>query len=82
METAMLEGLSHKPKMPRGMKDQRKHKIGRTEIEHLHDGTHKMTLHHMNPGVEPTTHSAPDLEALHDKLEEMLGGKPSKEEMK
>jgi hypothetical protein len=40
-----------------------------------------MTFHHMQPGVEPTTHSAPNMEAMHDKLEEMLGGKPTKEEM-
>ena len=78
---AMLEGLSHKPKMPRGMKDMRKHGAHRTEIEHLHDGTHKATFHHMKPGVESTTHSAESMEALHDLLEEKLGGKPSKEEM-
>jgi hypothetical protein len=78
---AMLEGLSHRPKMPRGMKDARKHGVAETRIEHLHDGTHKMTHHYMKPGVEATTHSAPDLESMHDHLQEMLGGKPSPEEM-
>jgi hypothetical protein len=81
VESMIETALSHKPKMPRGMKDMRKHKIGHTAIEHLHDGSHKMTFHHMQPGVEPTTHSAPNMEAMHDKLEEMLGGKPSEEEM-
>ena len=77
----ILEGLSHKPKMPKGIKDQRKHGVAQTIIEHHHDGSHKITHHHIKPGVEVTTHGAPDLEALHDHLEEMLGGKPSKEEM-
>jgi hypothetical protein len=80
METAMM-GLSHKPKMPKGMKDERKHGIARTTIEHHHDGSHQITHDHMKPGVEPTKHGAPDLEGLHDHLEEMLGGKPSAEEM-
>ena len=78
---AVLEGLSHKPKMPRGMKDHRKHGVGHTSIEHLHDGTHKVTLHHMKEGVAPTTHGASDMEALHDLLEEKLGGKPTQQEM-
>lgn len=81
MDTAVIEGLSAKPKMPRGQKDMRKHKIGNTMIEHLHDGSHKMTFHNLKPGVEATTHSAPNMEAMHDKLEEMLGGKPTEKEM-
>ena len=77
----LAEALSHKPKMPKGMKDMRKHGIHETYIKHHHDGTHQITHHHMNPDVQPTTHGAEHLEALHDHLEEMLGGKPSKEEM-
>lgn len=82
MMDAVMEGLSHKPKMPRGQKDMRKHGMAHTKIEHLHDGSHKMTFHSKKPGMEPVTHSAPDMEAMHDKLEEMLGGKPSEGEMK
>jgi hypothetical protein len=81
MESAILEGLSAKPKMPKGVKDTRKHGIAETRIEHHHDGTHKITHHHVKPGVEATTHGASDLEGLQDHLQEMLGGKPSKEEM-
>ena len=80
MDTA-LAGLSHKPKMPKGMKDERKHGIAHTMIEHHHDGSHQITHHHMKQGVEPTKHGAPDLESLHDHMEEMLGGKPTPEEM-
>jgi len=81
METAMMDGLSHKPKMPKGMKDARKHGVAHTMIEHHHDGSHKITHHHVKPGVEATTHGAPDMEALHDHLEEILGGKPTEQEM-
>ena len=81
METAILDGLAHKPKMPKGIKDTRKHGMAETRIEHHHDGSHKITHHPVKPGVESTTHGAPDLEALHDHLEEILGGKPTKEEM-
>jgi len=77
----MMDGLSHKPKMPKGMKDERKHGISHTHIEHHHDGSHQVTHHHMKPGVEPTKHGMGDLEALHDHLEEMLGGKPTEQEM-
>lgn len=77
---AMLEGLSNKPKMPRGMHDARKHGVASSQIEHLHDGSHKITHHYTKPGVGPTEHSAPDLEALQEHLQEILGGKP-KEKM-
>src|SRR5579884_4241086 len=77
----VLEGLAHKLKMPRGMKDSRKHGIARTHIEHHHDGSHKITHHYVKPGVGPTEHGAEHMEALHDHLEEMLGGKPSEEEL-
>jgi len=77
----MMDGLSHKPKMPKGMKDERKHGVGHTHIEHNHDGSHKVTLHHMKHGVEPTTHGAANMEELHDLLEEHLGGKPTEQEM-
>lgn len=77
----MLEGLALKPKMPRGMKDMRKHGIAETHIKHNHDGTHHITHHHIKHGVQATTHGAEHLEALHDHMEEMLGGKPSAEEM-
>lgn len=80
MDTAMM-GLSHKPKMPKGMKDMRSHGIARTMIEHHHDGSHQITHEHMKPGTMPTKHGAPDLEGLHDHMEEMLGGKPTVEEM-
>lgn len=78
---AILEGLSHKPKMPRGMKDMRKHGISHTHIEHHHDGTHKITHHYIKHNVGPTEHGAEHMEALHDLLEENLGGKPTAEEM-
>lgn len=78
----MIESaLGHKPKMPKGMKDERKHGIAHTHIEHHHDGSHKITHHYIKPGVGPTEHGAQDLESLHDHLEEMLGGKPSAEEL-
>jgi hypothetical protein len=77
----VVEALSHKPKMPRGMKDMRKHGIAETHILHHHDGTHQITHHHMKHDVAPTTHGAEHMEALHDHLEEMLGGKPTAEEM-
>jgi hypothetical protein len=80
-DSPTMEGLAHKPKMPKGVKDMRKHGVAHTMIEHHHDGSHKITHQHIKPGVEATTHGAPDLESLHDHLEEMLGGKPSKEEM-
>jgi len=78
---AMLEGLSNKPKMPRGMKDMRKHGVQQTVIDHAHDGTYKITHNHMKPGVAPTTHGAPDLEALKEHLQQILGGKPNKEQL-
>ena len=82
MEADMaMMGLAHKPKMPRGMKDERKHGIHSTHIEHHHDGTHKITHHYIKPGVGPTEHGAGDMAELHDHLEEMLRGKPSEEEM-
>jgi len=78
---AILEGLSHKPKMPKGMKDMRKHGVAETHIKHNHDGSHSITHHHMKHGVQATDHGAPDLESLHDHLEEILGGKPTAEEL-
>jgi hypothetical protein len=78
---AMIEGLSARPKMPRGMKDERKHGIAHTTIKHNHDGSHSITHHHMKQGVQSTDHGAPDLESLQDHLQEMLGGKPSAEEL-
>lgn len=80
MDTAMM-GLSQKPKMPKGMKDARKHGISDIHIQNNHDGSHQITHTHMKPGVAPTKHSAPNLEGLHDHLEEMLGGKPTAAEM-
>jgi hypothetical protein len=81
MHEAAMTALSHKPKMPKGMKDERKHGIAETRIEHNHDGSHQITHHHMKPGMEPTKHGAPDLEGLQDHLQEMLHGKPSPEEL-
>jgi hypothetical protein len=80
MDTAMM-GLSHKPKMPKGMKDMRKHGIARTMIEHHHDGSHQITHEHMKLGTMPTKHGAKDLEELHDHMEQHLGGMPTDEEM-
>lgn len=76
-----IEGLAYKPKMPRGMKDMRKHGVKRTIMDHLHDGTHKIAHEYIKPGVAETTHSASDLEGLQDHLQEMLGGKPTAQEM-
>lgn len=87
MDTAILDGLSHKPRMPRGMKDERKHGISETHIIHNHDGSHHITHHYVKPMTESTKHGTSGdnmhehMESLHDHLEEMLRGKPSKEEM-
>jgi hypothetical protein len=82
MDNPIMEGLAHRPKaasMPK-MKDMRKHGIAETHIQHAHDGSHHITHHPINHG-EPVMHGAPDLDGLHDHLEEMLHGKPTKEEM-
>lgn len=83
METLnpVMDGLAHKPKPPKKVPDARKHGVGRTIIEHNHDGSHQVELHHIDPRREPARHGAENLEALHDLLEEHLGGKPTKEEM-
>lgn len=78
---AVLEGLAHKLKPPKKVPDKRKHGIARTVIEHNHDGTHQVEHHHIDARREPSKHGVEHLEALHDHLEEMLGGKPSKEEL-
>jgi len=80
-DSPATEGLAYKSKMPRGMKDARKHGIRTTMIEHHHDGSHKITHHYIKHDVQPTEHGATDMESLHDHLEEMLGGKPSPKEM-
>ena len=77
----MVDGLAYKPKPPKKVKDSRKHGIARTIIEHNHDGSHQIEHHHVDARREPSSHGAPDLEALHDHLEEILGGKPTKQEM-
>ncbi len=82
METAILDGLAHQPKAPKKVKDTRKHGIARTVIEHNHDGSHQIEHHHIDMRREPSKHGAMDMESLHDHLEEMLGCKPSAEEMK
>ena len=81
MESPVMEGLAHRPKPPKKVKDMRKHGIAETHIVHHHDGTHHITHHHVHPAMEASTHGANDLEELHDHLEEHLGGKPSREEM-
>ena len=77
----VMEGLAYKPKAPKKVKDMRKHGYERTVIHHNHDGSHQIEHHPMHPAHEMTKHSAPDMEALHDHLEEMLGGKPTQQEM-
>ena len=79
-EPAAYAGLAHKPKPPKKVKDHRKHGISHTHIEHNHDGSHQITHHYIHPQAEPSKHSAGDLEELHDHMEEMLGGKMTKEE--
>jgi len=81
MDEMVMEGLAHKPKPRPKVKDMRKHGVAMTHIEHHHDGTHKITHHYIHPHLEPTHHGAEDMEALHDHMEEMLGGKPTKQEM-
>lgn len=82
MMDSAIAGLSHKPKMPKGMKDARSsHGIARTMIEHHHDGTHQITHEHMKPGVMPTKHGAAGTEELHDHLEKMLNGEPTEAEL-
>lgn len=76
-----MDGLAHKPKPPKKVKDMRKHGIARTVIEHNHDGSHQIEHHHIDMRREPAKHGAMDLEALHDHMEEMLGGKPTAAEM-
>lgn len=78
---AAMAGLAHKPKPPKKVPDTRKHGISRTVIEHNHDGSHQISHDHIDPRRESMKHAAPDLESLHDKLEEILGGKPTKEEL-
>ena len=48
-----------------------KHGIKHTHIEHHNDGSHTIR-HTMHTGPE-TSHTAPDLDALHDHLEEHMG---------
>jgi hypothetical protein len=81
MDNYVEAALSHKPKMPKGVKDERKHGIAHTHIEHHHDGSHAITHHYVKPGIEPTKHGAPDLEGLHDHLEQHMNGLPTEEEM-
>ena len=83
METLspVLDGLAHKPKPPKKVPDKRKHGIARTIIEHNHDGSHQVEHHHIDARRESSKHGIADMEALHDHLEEMLGGRPSKEEL-
>jgi precorrin-2 methylase len=83
METLnpVMDGLASKVKPPKKVKDMRKHGIARTIIEHNHDGSHQIEHHHIDMRREPSKHGAEHLEALHDHLEELLGGKPSKEEL-
>lgn len=80
-DSPVMQGLAHKPKPPKKVKDLRKHGIARTVIEHNHDGSHQIEHHHVDPRREPAKHGAPDMEGLHDHLEEMLGGKPTAAEM-
>lgn len=80
MDTAMA-GLSHKPKLPKGMKDMRHHGIARTMIEHHMDGSHQISHDYVKPGIERTTHGASDLDGLHEHMEEHLHGPMSEEEM-
>jgi hypothetical protein len=78
---AVLEGLSHKPKPPKKVKDMRHHGIAETRIRHNHDGSHHITHEYIHPAHEPTTHGAQDLADVHDHLEEHLHGKPTPEEL-
>ena len=81
MENSAYEGLAHTPKPVKQAKDKRKHGIARTFIEHNHDGSHQVEHHYKTPGKEPSKHGAENLEALHDLLEEHLGGKPTAAEL-
>lgn len=80
-DSPVMEGLAHKPKPPKKVKDTRKHGIARTIIEHNHDGSHQIEHHHIDSRREPSKHGAEHMEALQDHLQEMLMGKPTKEEM-
>lgn len=71
---AVMDGMSYKPKMPKGMKDQRKHGMAQTVIERHHDGSHKITHQPIKSGVESTTHGASGMEELKAHLEQILGG--------
>lgn len=77
----VMEGLAHKPKPPKKVQDLRKHGIAEIHIKNNHDGTHHITHHHVDGRRESSTHSAQNLEELHDHLEHHLGGEPTKEEM-
>jgi len=81
MMDAIMEGLAHKPKAPKKVKDMRKHGFSHTVIHHNTDGSHQVEHHPMSHLHGASQHGVPDMESLHDHLEEMLGGKPSKEEM-
>ena len=76
-----MMGLAHKPKPPKKVKDTRKHGIDEMHIKMHHDGTHQITHHHIDKRREPAVHGTGNLEELHDHIEQMLGGKPSKEEL-
>lgn len=79
-EGGVITALGTKPRMPKKMKDERKHGISHMVIDHVHDGSHHITHNYIEP-MESTRHTAGNLEELHDHLEEHLGGKPTKAEM-
>lgn len=65
METAAahLGGMEHEEMKP--MKEM--------HVKALHDGSYHMMMHHGDPMKPPMEASAPDLEGVHDKMEEHLG---------
>lgn len=68
METAAahLGGMEHEEMKP--MKEM--------HVKALHDGSYHMMMHHGDPMKPPMEASSPDLEGVHDKMEEHLGSDP------
>jgi hypothetical protein len=51
----------------------KKHKFSETRIKHHGDGTHTVHHVHEDDAKKDLHHAVPDLDAVHDKLEENIG---------
>jgi hypothetical protein len=71
----ILGGKGHKKKGKKG-----KHPFHRTVIDHHPDGSHTIK-HERRDGGEPVDYARPDLDGVHDGLEEHLGEENEAEEI-